>query len=94
VKSVKAQFALQMHDHSLGCRIENDGTNYLEFMCWFYQDQFTLIDLAYQVGPFAAQEAEHLEQLCNGLSDPPMRRLTIVPSANFVQVELMEPNFV
>jgi hypothetical protein len=63
-------------------------------MCRFYQDQFTFIDLAYQVGPFTAQEAERLERLCNGSSDPPMRRLTIVPSANFVRVELTEPNFV
>ena len=50
-------------DHSVGRRIENDGTNYLEFMCRLYQNQFTFIDLAYQVGPFTAQEAERLERL-------------------------------
>ena len=52
-------------DHSMARRIEKVDANYLEFMCRWYQNQFTFIDLAYQVGPFTAQEAEHLEHFCN-----------------------------
>lgn len=76
--------------------VQEEGVSYAQLQCRFWEDQFTYINVTFQIGPFTAQEAATQERHCNsGTSHRPVvTRLASVPDARFVKVELAEPNFV
>ena len=74
----KVQGAIRFADnHTIADRFErDDDTHVLQFQCRWHQNEFSYIDLAYQVMPFTLQEAERLERLCNERIEQPSNAWT------------------
>lgn len=74
----KSQGAIRFADnHTIADRFEAaDGTYFLQFQCRWHQNEFSYIDLAYQVLPYTLQEAERLERLCNERIEQPSNAWT------------------